>query len=301
MATAETRSIEDLQSIARRMRRSIVGMTSAANSGHPGGSLSCADILVYLYFGVMRHDPQRPQWPDRDRFVLSKGHVTPAYYAVLSEAGYIPADELSTFRRLGSRLQGHPVMNKPDGVEMSAGSLGIGLSFSVGQALAGRMDGRDYRTYCLLSDGDCNEGSTWEAALAAGHHRLDRLTAVVDYNHIQNDGFSDYSRLSDDGGRSRRVGGWVLDSGYTANIMSAAPMNEKWRSFGWRVLEADGHDFASLAAVFRQAGAADGRPTVLIAATTKGKGVSFMENNPAFHGKAASPEQLEQALAELAD
>ena len=301
MATTGMKSIEELRAIARRVRRHIISMTAAANSGHPAGSLSCADIMVALYFRSLRHDPGNPHWPDRDRFVLSKGHVTPAYYAILAEAGYLPMEELLTFRQLGSRLQGHTVMGVPAGVEMSAGSLGIGLSFSLGQALAARMDGRDSRVYCLLSDGDCNEGSTWEAAMACAHHRVDNLVAIVDYNHIQNDGYSDYTRLSDNGGRFTRTGGWALDTGYTANIMSLASLDEKWRAFGWHVLEADGHDLADLIDAFREAQVLKDRPTAVIAHTTKGKGVSFMENNPAFHGKASSPDETEQAMRELAD
>ncbi len=289
-----------LQAIARRVRQHIIRMTAAAQSGHPAGSLSCTDILVALYFGVLRHDPRNPYWPERDRFVLSKGHATPAYYAVLAEAGYFPTEELITFRRLGSRLQGHTVMGTPPGVEMSAGSLGMGLSFSLGQALAARLDGRPYRVYCLLSDGDCNEGSTWEAAMACAHHRVDNLCAIVDYNHIQNDGFSDYERVPEEG-RHSRIGGWVREDGYTANIMSLAPLPDKWRAFGWHVLEVDGHDLAALMGAFEKAHGLRERPAVVIAHTTKGKGVSFMENNPAFHGKAPTPEQAEQALRELAE
>ncbi|MCS7276462.1 MAG: transketolase [Dehalococcoidia bacterium] len=287
-----------LQSVARRVRQHIVRMTAAAGSGHPGGSLSCVEILVSLYFHVLRHDPKNPYWPQRDRFVLSKGHATPAYYAVLAEAGYFPTDELMTFRRLGSRLQGHTVMGCPPGVEMSAGALGMGLSFSVGLALAARLDGADWRVYCLLSDGDCNEGQTWEAAMAAAHHRLDNLTAIVDYNRIQNDGFSDYTHYR--GGDSRgRPGGWVGPDGYTVNIMSLEPFADKWRAFGWQVLECDGHDLQQLVAALEEARGMRGRPTVVICHTVKGRGVSFMEHNPAFHGKAPTPEQAEQALQEL--
>lgn len=292
--------LQTLEAIARRVRQHIVRMTAAAGSGHPGGSLSATDILVALYFHVLRHDPEHPQWPERDRFVLSKGHATPAYYAVLAEAGYFPVDELLTFRRLGSRLQGHTVMGVPPGVEMSAGSLGMGLSFSVGLALAARLDGRDYRVYCLLSDGDCNEGQTWEAAMSASHHRLDNLIAIVDYNRIQNDGFSDYSRYPGNGQRER-TGGWVGPDGYTVNILSLEPLGEKWRAFGWEVMEADGHSFPSLIGALEAARGTRGRPAVVIAHTVKGKGVSFMENNPAFHGKAPTPEQAEQALRELED
>jgi transketolase len=274
-------------------------MTAAAGSGHPGGSLSCVDILVALYGRVLRHDPANPAWPDRDRFILSKGHAAPALYAVLAECGYLPVEELTTLRQLGSRLQGHTVAGTPPGVEMTAGSLGMGLSFSLGQALAARLDGKGYRVYCLLGDGDCNEGSTWEAAIGCAHHQVDNLTAIVDYNHIQNDGFSDYSRYPNTS-QPRRVGGWVGEEGHTVNIMSLQPLAEKWRAFGWEVLEADGHDIAALIDALEKAQAVKGKPAVIIAQTVKGKGVSFMENNPAFHGKAPSPEEAEKALAELA-
>lgn len=280
------------------MRRHIIRMTAAAGSGHPGGSLSCVEILVALYFHALRHDPANPYWPQRDRFVLSKGHATPAYYAVLAEAGYFPPEELLTFRRLGSRLQGHTVMGCPPGVEMSAGALGMGLSFAVGLALGARLDGADWRVYCLLSDGDCNEGQTWEAAMAAAHHRLDGLTAIVDYNRIQNDGFSDYAHYRGDDNRGR-TGGWVSPDGYTVNIMSLEPFADKWRAFGWHVLECDGHDLRQMAAALDEAKGVHGRPTVVICHTVKGKGVSFMEHNPAFHGKAPTAEQAEQALREL--
>jgi len=300
LAPTETVSIEQLEAIARRIRRHIVRMTTAAQSGHPGGSLSCADILTALYFRVLRHDPQNPRWPDRDRLIVSKGHATPAVYAALAEAGYFPTDELRTFRRLGSRLQGHTVMNVPPGVEMSAGALGMGLSFSLGQALAGRLDGRDYHVYCLMSDGDCEEGQTWEAAMACAHHQADNLTAIIDRNHIQNDGFSDYLRYQD-GNRPQRPGGWVREDLHTVNIMSLEPFADKWRAFGWRAWQVDGHDFAALIAALEEAKAHKGQPTVVIAETTKGKGVSLMENNPTFHGKAPTPEQAEQALRELAD
>ena len=275
-------------------------MTAEANSGHPAGSLSAVEILVALYFSVLRHDADNPLWPQRDRFVLSKGHITPGYYAVLAEAGYFPPEELFSFRKLGSRLQGHTVRGVPEGVEMSAGALGMGLSFSLGLALAAHLDGEKHSIFCLLSDGDCNEGQTWEAAMASGHHRVDNLVAIVDYNHIQNDGFSDYSLYGGNGERGR-TGGWVLDSGYTVNIMSTQPLAQKWRAFGWRALEVDGHDIKALLNVLTRARTREGKPTVIIARTTKGKGVSYMENNPSFHGRAPTPEQVEQALAELAD
>jgi transketolase len=301
LPSISTSDIQELQRTARRIRRHIVRMTAEVNSGHPGGSLSCTDALTALYFRVLRHDPKNPSWPERDRFVMSKGHASPAMYAVLAEADYFPTDELLTFRKLGSRLQGHNVMGVPPGVEMSAGALGMGLSFSLGLALAGRMDDRDYRVYCLLSDGDCNEGQTWEAAAVASHHQVDTLTAIVDYNHIQNDGFSDYTHSERSDGHRRWPGGWVGDDGHTVNILSLQPLAERWRAFGWNVQEVDGHDFSHIIEALEKAKAHTGQPSVVICQTTKGKGVSFMENNPAFHGKAPTKEQMEQALKELAD
>lgn len=292
-------SLKELEALAKRVRRHIIEMTAAAGCGHPGGSLSCVDILVALYRHTLRHDPQNPQWPDRDRFILSKGHAAPAVYAILAECGYLPVEELITLRKLGGRLEGHVVAGSPPGVEMTSGSLGMGLSFSLGQALAARLDGKDYRVYCLLGDGDMNEGQTWEAAMASAHHQADSLTAVIDYNRIQNDGFSDYSRYEDKN-RPQRIGGWVSEEGHTVNIMSLQPLAEKWRAFGWQVLEADGHDLSALIETLERAKGIKGQPTVIIAHTVKGKGVSFMENNPAFHGKAPTPEQAEKALAELA-
>jgi transketolase len=292
-------SLKELEALAKRVRRHIVEMTAAAGCGHPGGSLSCVDILVALYRHTLRHDPQNPQWPDRDRFILSKGHAAPAVYAVMAECGYLPVEELITLRKLGSCLEGHMVVGSPPGVEMTSGSLGMGLSFSLGQALAARLDGKDYRVYCLLGDGDLNEGQTWEAAMASAHHQVDNLTAIIDYNRIQNDGFSDYSRYEDKS-RPQRVGGWVSEEGHTVNIMGLQPLEEKWRAFGWEVLEADGHDLSALIETLEKAKGIKGQPTVIIAHTVKGKGVSFMENNPAFHGKAPTPEQAEKALAELA-
>ena len=300
MAPTDTVSIEELQAIARRIRRHIIQMTLAAQSGHPGGSLSCADILTALYFRVMRHDPKNPHWPERDRLIVSKGHATPGVYGALAEAGYFPTEELLTFRKLGSRLQGHTIMHNPPGVEMSAGALGMGLSFSLGQALAGRLDGRDYHVFCLLSDGDCEEGQTWEAMAACAHHRTDNLTAIVDRNHIQNDGFSDYLRWQD-GDPPRRPGGWVREDDHTVNILSLEPFADKWRAFGWRVWHIDGHDFGAITGALEESKAHKGQPTVVICETIKGKGISYMENNPDFHGKAPTPEQAEQALRELAD
>ncbi len=300
MAQPRAVPVEELKEVARRVRRHILEMTHQVNSGHPGGSLSSVEILVSLYFSVMRHDPQNPSWPDRDRFIMSKGHATPVVYGTLAEAGYFPVDELMTFRRLGSRLQGHVVMGKPPGVEMSAGALGMGLSFALGQALAGRLDGRDYHVFCLLSDGDSQEGQTWEAIMAAAHHKADNLTAIVDRNHIQNDGYSDFSRYPGNGDRPDGVpGGWVLPDGHTANIMTLDPLEDKYRAFGWKTYHIDGHDFGQVIDTLNEAKAHRGQPTAVICETTKGKGISFMENNPDFHGKAPSAEQLAQALREL--
>jgi transketolase len=267
-------SLEKLKEMARRLRRHVITMTATAGSGHPGGSLSAADIITALYFKVMRHNPENPQWPDRDRFILSKGHAAPILYAALAESGYLPVEELATLRKLDSRLQGHTDRNLTPGVEMSAGSLGMGLSFSIGVALAARLDHRDYRTYVLLSDGECDEGETWEAALSAAHFKVDNLTAIVDCNRIQ-------------------LSGWTKD------IMTLEPLNQKWRAFGWHTIDIDGHDFNQILAAFQEAEGIKNKPSVIIARTIKGKGVSFMENNVKFHGKAPTPEEAEMALKEL--
>jgi len=301
LPSTDAGTVTDLEKTARHIRRNIIRMTAEAQSGHPGGSLSCTDILTALYFKSMRHDAKNPAWADRDRFVMSKGHASPAMYSVLAAAGYFAEEELLTFRKLGSRLQGHNVMGVPPGVEMSAGALGMGLSFSLGLALAGRMDGRDHRVFCLLSDGDCNEGQTWEAAAAAHHHRTENLIAIVDYNHIQNDGFSDYARFPGGKDGHRDAGGWVTDDGHTVNILSLDPLAERWRAFGWNTVEIDGHDFTQLIDAVEAAKAHRGGPSAVVCQTTKGKGVSLMENNADFHGKAPTPEEAEQALKELAD
>ena len=264
----------ELKEMARRLRRHVVTMIATAGSGHPGGSLSVADIITALYFKILRYDPENPEWSDRDRFVLSKGHAAPILYAALAEAGYFSTAELATLRKLGSRLQGHADRKFTPGVEMSAGSLGMGLSFAVGIALAGRLDSRTYRTYVLLSDGECEEGQTWEAALSAAHFKLDNLTAIVDYNGIQ-------------------LSGWTCD------IMNLEPFPRKWQAFGWRTIDIDGHDFDQILSACQRAGKTKNKPTVIIARTTKGKGVSFMENNVAFHGKAPTSEEAERALKEL--
>ena len=273
---AQDRDIGELEAIARRIREQIVRMTHAAQSGHPGGSLSAVEILTALYFGsVMRHDPADPDWPDRDRFVLSKGHATPVIYATLAEAGYFSADRIPGFRSLGSELQGHVVRGRPPGVEMSGGALGMGLSFSVGLALGHRLDDRDAHTWCLLGDGELNEGQNWEAAMSAAHFGLDNITAVVDRNHFQNDGPGD-------------------------EIMRIEPLTDKWSAFGWGVHEVDGHDVGAVVQALCAARETRGAPQVVIAETVKGKGVSFMAENPAgWHGKGPSDAQLAQAIEEI--
>ena len=271
---AQGLSIEEMVEKAKKLRRHIVTMTARVGSGHPGGSLSSADLVTALFFHELRHDPQNPRWPDRDRFVLSKGHAAPLLYAALAETGYLPVAELITLRQMGSRMQGHTDMITTPGVEMSAGALGQGLSFGIGIALAGRLDGRDYRVYVLLGDGECNEGQVWEAAMAAAHYKLDNIVAIIDRNRQQ-------------------IDGWTCD------VMDTEPFPEKWRSFGWHTMEVDGHDLAQIITAFSEAKAIEGKPTVIIAHTVKGKGVSFMENNLHFHGTAPTAEEAERALKEL--
>ena len=267
-------STAELKEMAKKLRRHVITMTATAGSGHPGGSLSAADIITALYFKVLCYNPQNPQWSDRDRFILSKGHAAPILYAALAEAGYFPVAELATLRKLDSRLQGHTDRKFTPGVEMSAGSLGMGLSFAIGVALPARLDSKTYRTYVLLSDGECEEGETWEAALSAAHFKLDNLTAIVDYNGMQ-------------------LSGWTRD------IMNLEPFTRKWQAFGWHTIDIDGHDFDQILSACRRAKKIKGKPTVIIARTIKGKGVSFMENNVAFHGKAPTWEEAERALKEL--
>lgn len=271
-----TESTDQLVAVARRVRRHIIEMVTEAGSGHPGGSLSAVEILCSLYFRVLRHEPKRPDWPDRDRFILSKGHATPVLYSVLAECGYLPVEELKTFRKLDSRLQGHTKAGSVPGAEMSAGSLGQGLSYSIGQCLAARLDGKDYRVYCLLGDGECQEGQTWEALMCAPFYKLDNLVAIVDRNGIQNDWF-------------------------VGETMELEPLDAKLAAFGWHVITVDGHDFQQLLGALDEAKTVTGKPTAIIARTVKGKGVSFMENNPEWHGKAPSKEQAKQALAELGE
>jgi transketolase len=268
----------DLSVLASRIRRHVVRMVYGAQSGHIGGSLSATDIMAVLYTQILRHDPQRPDWPERDRFIMSKGHCTPVQYAVLAEMGYLPLDELDTFRKRGTRLQGHSVLGKPPGVENSAGALGMGLSFGLGIALGARLGGQDEVTvYVLMGDGEQNEGQVWEAAMAASYHGADNLVGIIDRNRIQNDDF-------------------------TINQMGTEPLAEKYRAFGWAVREGlDGHDFAQIEEGLRWARDHRGQPACVIFDTVKGKGVSFMENNPGFHGAAPSAEQYEIAMRELGE
>ena len=266
--------VTELREMAKKLRRHIITMTATAGSGHPGGSLSAADIVTALYFKIMRHNPQNAQWANRDRFILSKGHAAPILYAALAESGYFPVEELTTLRKLDSRLQGHTDRNLTPGVEMSTGSLGMGLSFGVGVALAGRLDHRDYCTYVLLSDGECEEGQIWEAALSAAQFKLDNLVAIVDCNKMQ-------------------LSGWTRD------IMNLEPLGQKWQAFGWHDIDIDGHDFSQILAALQEARKIRTKPIVIIARTIKGKGVSFMENNVKFHGKAPTAEEAKRALREL--
>lgn len=267
--------IRNLEDKARKMREDIVIMVGAAQSGHPGGSLSAADIVSSLYFHVMRYDVNNPKWPDRDRFVLSKGHASPVLYAALAEAGFYPKEEIITFRNINSRLQGHPDMKKLSGVEFTTGSLGQGLSGANGMALAGKLDKKDYRVFCLIGDGESEEGQIWEAAMAAAHYKLDNMVGITDYNGLQIDGPN-------------------------CEVMTVAPLPDKWRAFGWNVIEIDGHDYTQILDALSPESKVEGKPTMIIAHTIKGKGVSFMENMCDWHGKAPNEEQVNQALAELA-
>ncbi len=258
----------------REARRWIVRMIHAAGSGHPGGSLSAIDVLMVLYAKVMRHDPLNPTWPDRDRLVLSKGHGSPALYTTLAMNGYFEKEELLTLRKMGSRLQGHPSMNKTPGVDMSTGSLGQGLSIAIGMALGARLDRKDYRVYCILGDGEIQEGQVWEASMAASHFKVDNLCAVLDRNQLQIDG-------------------------PTEKIMSIDPIRPKFEAFGWHVININGHDHKEILRAFKEAESVKGKPTMIISNTIKGKGVSFMEGALKFHGKAPNDSELEIALKEL--
>ena len=263
-----------LQRIACHVRQGVVEGVFHAKSGHPGGSLSIADTLTYLYFDQMKVDPANPQWEDRDRLVLSKGHCCPGLYSVLAEKGFFDKAELQKLRHIGAMLQGHPDMKGIPGVDMSSGSLGQGISAACGMALAAKLKKADWKVYAILGDGEIEEGQVWEAAMFAAHQKLDNLIAVVDNNNLQIDG-----RVSD--------------------VCSVYPIDDKFRAFGWEVFLADAHDFDSLEAAFTAAAAVEGKPAVVIQKSIKGKGVSFMENNAGWHGKAPNKEQYEQAMAEL--
>ena len=265
---------QKLKDIARNIRLDVIKEIFHAGSGHPGGSLSAADILTVLYFNEMNIDPKEPKKSDRDKFVLSKGHAAPVLYAALAEKGFFPKTELEGLRKLGSMLQGHPDTKKVPGVEMSTGSLGQGFSASVGMAIAGKLNDSRARVYTLLGDGELQEGIVWEAAMAAAHYKLDNLTAIVDWNGLQIDGKND-------------------------EVMTVAPVDEKFRSFGFHVISIDGHSLEEIIRAFGEAREYKGKPTVLVARTIKGKGVSFMENNAGWHGKAPNEEEARKAVAEL--
>ncbi|MBI2987808.1 MAG: transketolase [Deltaproteobacteria bacterium] len=266
--------VEKLKAIAKELRIDIIRMLAEAGSGHPGGSLSCIDILVTLFFHRLRHRPADPNWADRDRFVLSKGHCVPALYAVLAKAGYFSRDELLSLRKLNSRLQGHPDRHRLPGIEASTGSLGQGLSVALGMALAGKTSRKDYRVYCMISDGECQAGQIWEAAMAAPKFKLDNLCVLLDYNKIQL-------------------------SGAVREIMNLEPLLNKWRAFNWNTLEIDGHDFHAIIQALDDAERAKERPTLILCHTTKGKGVSFMEGKWEWHGKAPNREEGERAIQEI--
>lgn len=269
------KDLKSLESVAKNIRRSIVSMICEAKSGHPGGSLSIVDILTALYYGEMKIDPTKPKMEGRDRFVLSKGHAAPALYAALAERGYFPKEELMTLRKFGSYLQGHPDMKKVPGVEISTGSLGQGLSVANGMALNAKLFQEEYRVYVMMGDGELQEGQIWEAAMTAAHYKLDNLCAFVDVNNLQIDGSVDV-------------------------VMGVEPLDKKWEAFGWNVISIDGHNFEEIFSALETAKTCKGKPTLILAKTVKGKGVSFMENVCGFHGTAPTAEEREKALAELA-
>ena len=266
-----------MAAVARRLQRHIITMTTAAGSGHPSSSLSAIEIVTALYFGgLLRHEAARPDWPDRDRFILSKGHAAPILYAALAEAGYFPRADLLTLRKIGSPLEGHPNVRRLPGVEASTGSLGQGLSIGLGHALAGRLDGRSYRVYVLLGDGEVEEGQVWEAAMAAAHYRAENLTAIVDHNKAQ-------------------------QSELVERVLDYRPLTAKWEAFHWHVQEVDGHDQAAVWRALAAAREVMGRPQAIIAHTVKGKGVPWVERDFTYHGKPLPPDEAERALALLDD
>lgn len=264
---------KNLQKIACKVRMGVIEGTYNAKSGHPGGSLSISDLVTYLYFNKMNIDPNAPEMAGRDRLVLSKGHTAPALYSVLAQKGYFSADELKTLRHIGALLQGHPCIHTP-GVDMSSGSLGQGISASCGMALAGKLDGKSYKVYAILGDGEIEEGQVWEAAMFAAHYKLDNLVAVVDNNGLQIDG-------------------------KITEVCSPEPITDKFAAFGWHVITMDGHDFDDIDRAFVEAEKINGKPVAIIQKSVKGKGVSFMENQVGWHGTAPNKEQYEQAMAEL--
>ncbi len=265
--------IKELENKAKQIRRLIIQMLAKAGSGHPGGSLSSTDLITALFFMILRHNPKEPNWPDRDRFHMSKGHCCPLWYAVLAESDYFPIEKLWSLRQLGSILQGHPDRRTP-GVTVASGSLGQGLSVALGMSLAAKVDKKDYRVYCLLGDGEIQEGNIWEAAMASSHYKCDNLCAMLDYNGYQIEG-------------------------KTKDIMNLEPMSAKWQAFGWHTIEIDGHNMKEILSAYDEANTVKGKPTIIIAHTIKGKGVSFMENVLDFHGRAPTNEEAERALKEL--
>ena len=272
-----TQEIKQLSVLACKVRMGIIESTHAAKCGHPGGSLSATEMFTYLYFKEMNvdpADPKNPKWEDRDRFVLSKGHTAPGLYSALALRGFFPVEDLPTLRHIDSYLQGHPNMNTVPGVDMSTGSLGQGISVAVGMALAGKQNKKDYRVYSILGDGEIAEGQVWEAFMSAAKYKLDNLCACIDVNGLQIDG-------------------------RTCDVMPSEPLDKKLEAFGWHVIKIDGHDFDAIEAAYAEAAATKGKPTMILAKTIKGKGVSFMEDNAGWHGKAPNAEQWEQAKAEL--
>jgi transketolase len=270
----EPMSIKELEQMAAVIRCDIIEMICTAQAGHPGGSLSATDIVTALYFRIMRIDPQKPQWPDRDRFILSKGHACPVWYAVLAERGFFDKSHLATLRRLNSILQGHPDMHKTPGIDMTAGSLGHGLSAGVGMALSGKLQQKDFNVWIVIGDGESQEGSIWEAAMSAAKWKLDNLTVILDRNNLQNDFYVD-------------------------DLMPIEPIADKWRAFGWHVMEIDGHDMKAVVVALESAKTFENKPSIIVARTIKGKGVSYMENVCEWHGKAPSNEQANQAIDEI--
>ena len=267
-------SLERLKEICKDVRSDIVRMTAAAGSGHPGGSLSAVEAMTALYFGVMNHRPKETDWPERDRFFLSKGHACPVVYSVMARSGYFPVEELLTLRKCGTRLQGHPSCKTLPGIEVSSGSLGQGLSIANGFALSAKINKKEYRSYCLMGDGELQEGQVWEAIMTAAHFKLDNVCAIVDYNGLQIDGDVE-------------------------KVMGIAPLKQKWEAFNWHVIEPDGHDMVQMLAAFAEAKRTKGKPSVIIMKTIKGKGVSFMENVAGWHGKCCNPEELNKALDDI--